>query len=386
MVITLLFSFLFCVANGFKNSFIKQHIITKGVLFSSIDDKKDNHHLHWYVVAEADEIKINQLYETTIWGKQYVYWKDIKGNYNALDNFCNHRGAALSRGVLTKNNCVVCPYHGYEFNKEGELTTVPGLQFTPSPCKNQASFPMVEKGGWLYLHTCDRHHTNDASHNDIFQEEESKNNTFTSIRFHKDFKAYGRIVSENSLDVMHIGFVHTFGNRVKPSPTQEIPPYKVGDYPHHYKTRYLYEAGDQSIAKKIYKKKNLIIENEFALPHTTVARVIFGDYISTVVTFSTPQNLTHSTLFVKTYRNFMYNNVVYGNVFLSFLNEIYNFIGDTITSYLMEQTVMQDKGVIEYIPLEKMDGTFNMKFDKLQNVYRQLYKKLIHNYLDSNMQ
>jgi phenylpropionate dioxygenase-like ring-hydroxylating dioxygenase large terminal subunit len=329
------------------------------------------------VVSETDSIITNQLYETTIWGKQYVYWRDTEGKYYGMDNHCSHRGAALSRGSLSKNNCVVCPYHGYEFNKTGELIKVPGLSFTPSPCKNQATYTLTEKGGWLYLNTISNKNVTIST--DFFQEEEANNASFTRIRFHKDFNAYGRIVSENSLDVMHIGFVHTFGNNVRPSPTQEMPPYEVGDYPYHYKTRYMYEAGEQSIAKKIYKRKDLIIENEFSLPHTTIARVIFGEYISTVVTFTTPRNLTHSTLFVKTYRNFMYNDVHLGNVYLPFLNGLYNYMGDAITTYLMEQTVMQDKGIIEHIPIDKMDGTFNMKFDKLQNVYRQLYKKLIHN-------
>jgi len=220
--------------------------------------------------------------------------------------------------------------------------------------------------------------TNTLVNTTIFQESEANDPSYRSIQFHKDFNAYGRIVSENSLDVMHIGFVHTFGNKKRPSPTDEIPPYEVGDYPYHYKTQYIYEAGDDSIAKKVYNKNKLMIENEFALPHTTIARVIFGPFVSTVVTFSTPRNLTHTTLFVKTYRNFWFNDIELGTIRLPFLNDIHNHIGDEFSTYLMKQTVMQDKRVIEHIPLNKMDGTFNMKFDKLQNVYRQLYKKLIH--------
>jgi phenylpropionate dioxygenase-like ring-hydroxylating dioxygenase large terminal subunit len=174
----------------------------------------------------------------------------------------------------------VCPYHGYEFEGNGTLSKVPGLSFTPSPCKNQASYPMVEKNGWLYMNTISRkiYEPEQGELPDFFQEEESNNKTFSYIHFQKDFKAYGRIVSENSLDVMHIGFVHTFGNKERPSPTDEIPPFEVGDYPYHYKTAYSYVAGKDSVAKKIYNKNQLIIENEFSLPHTTIARVIFGDF------------------------------------------------------------------------------------------------------------
>jgi phenylpropionate dioxygenase-like ring-hydroxylating dioxygenase large terminal subunit len=334
---------------------------------------KKDYLLTWYVVEETDKIKTNQLYETTIWEKQYVYWKDKKGVYYAMDNHCSHRGAALSRGFLNKtNNCVVCPYHGYEFEGNGTLSKVPGLSFTPSPCKNQATYPMVERNGWLYMNTISRNIYKEKDP-DFFQEEESKDPTFTSIQFQKDFHAYSRIVSENSLDVMHIGFVHTFGNRERPSPTAESPPFCVGDHPFHYKTSYKYIAGKDSVAKKIYKKNDLIIENEFSLPHTTIARVRFGEFVSTVVTFATPRNQSHTTLFVKTYRNFLYQKPK------GMDSCLINAFGDSITKYLMEQTVMQDKEVIEHIPMDKMDGTFNMKYDKLQNVYRQLYKQWVHN-------
>jgi hypothetical protein len=46
----------------------------------------------------------------------------------------------------------------------------------------------------------------------------------------------------------------------------------------------------------------------------------------------------------------------------------------------MDDTLLQDKNVIEGIQLQNIEGRFNMKFDKLQNVYRTLYKKYIHRF------
>jgi len=46
----------------------------------------------------------------------------------------------------------------------------------------------------------------------------------------------------------------------------------------------------------------------------------------------------------------------------------------------MMDTISQDKKVIENINPEYMDGHYNMKFDKPGNLYRQLYKKIVHNY------
>jgi phenylpropionate dioxygenase-like ring-hydroxylating dioxygenase large terminal subunit len=338
------------------------------------DQKKlhdENYNLHWYVIGESDDFVTNKLYRITIWNNDYVFLKDRNGHYYAMDDACTHRGASLSRGTLN-NQMIVCPYHGYEFNKTGTLCKVPGIHFINTPCQNQVTYNMAEKNGWVYLNTINTKFYN-PSKISIFEEPEANNKNFTYIKLNMGFNAYSRIVSENSLDVMHIGFVHTFGNKERPNPINETPPFLLDDYPYHYKTIYHYQSGKDSMAKKIFLMDELIIENEFVLPHTTIARVIFGEYTSTVVTFATPINLTHSTLFVKTYRNFWYVN---NNS--NFISNLYNKLGDYVTKKMMTLTVFQDKAVVENIKIEKMEGTFNMQYDKLQNVYRQFYKKLIH--------
>jgi hypothetical protein len=97
------------------------------------------------------------------------------------------------------------------------------------------------------------------------------------------------------------------------------------------------------------------------LPHTTIARIKFGPgFVNTVVTAACPINERDTRLFVKTYRNF-------------FTHDIFN----VWFKQLMAETLNQDKAVIESIKNENMEGRFNMKFDKLQNTYRTLYKKWI---------
>ena len=98
------------------------------------------------------------------------------------------------------------------------------------------------------------------------------------------------------------------------------------------------------------------------MPHTTVARVIFGEFVSTVITFALPIGDNKSKLFVKTYRNFWKNS-----------------FGDIITKNTMYNTMLQDKLVVESIDNRFIDGKFNMKFDKLQNTYKSFYKKFIDN-------
>jgi len=328
--------------------------------------EQDKYDLQWYVIGTPSDFFTDQPKKVTVWNKNYVVWRNSEGQYSALDDVCSHKGASLAGGYL-QNASIVCPYHGYEFDSNGTLQKVPGICFQPSPVQNLAKFDVVEKHGWVYLNTFSDlvpEESRATMQENIFVEEEAlhKEDTydpFSVVYLDMDFNCYSRILSENSLDVMHIGFVHTFGNRKNPAPTEIHPPRL--ESPHHFKTSYMYEAGERSLARKVFKVKDLIIENEFILPHTTVARVIFGQYVSTVITFALPISENKSKLFVKTYRNFWQNP-----------------LGDKMSYDLMFQTMLQDKAIVENIHPLFEDGKFNMRFDKLQNTYKMFYKKLVH--------
>ena len=354
-----------------KSKLLKNDIDVNKILdypklnFLELTDR-DKYDLQWYVIGTKNEFVTNEPKKITVWNKNYVVWKMQDNTFVGLDNVCSHKGASLAGGVVY-NNSLVCPYHGYEFDQNGTLTKVPGICFQPSPNYNVAKFNVIEKNGWVYLNTYsdDVKHLTDFSteHNIVTEEEVIRNDSVVDLKM--EFNCYSRILSENSLDVMHIGFVHTFGNRKRPAPIEIHPPVQIG--PNHYKTSYTYQAGEESLARKFFGVKDLVIENEFILPHTTIARVIFGESISTVVTFALPINDKKSILYVKTYRNFWKNQ-----------------FGDKITRNMMYNTMLQDRLVIENIDQRFMDGKFNMKFDKLQNTYKSFYKRFIHNFDDND--
>lgn len=322
--------------------------------------EQDKYDLQWYVVGTSTDFEINTPKKVTVWNKNYVVWKNEDEKYFALDDVCPHKGASLSQGTVENNN-IVCPYHAYEFNTEGELKTVPGVCFHPSVIYNLDKYDIVEKHGWIYLNTYSDLIPKSEKRllkENIFVEEEVYHND-SSVFLDMDFDCYSRILSENSLDIMHIGFVHGFGNRKKPAPIQIHAPQLEG--PHRYKTTYTYEAGENSFAWKYFKSKDLLVENEFILPHTTIVRVIFGNYVSTVITFALPISENKSKLFMKTYRNFWLNPM-----------------GDALIKTMMFQTMLQDKSVVESIHPLFENGKFNMKFDKLQNTYKTFYNRFIH--------
>jgi phenylpropionate dioxygenase-like ring-hydroxylating dioxygenase large terminal subunit len=368
---TLMPLFLTNLTYGFKINFVKTQIspsLIDAKKIMNINDVSIINHKNWYVIGEKNEFAKNKLYKKTVWNNDYVVWKN-NDDFFAMDNHCSHRGASLANGKLINQN-VACPYHGYEFTSNGVLCKVPGLSFKNNKCQNIKSYQIREKNGWVYLNT---NATLDEPVVPIFEEPEAKQVNCTANFLNIPFNSYARLVSENSLDVMHIAYVHSFGNIQVPSPIYENPPKLQDDYPYHYKTEYIYVAGNDSIAKKIFNSSFLNVDVEFILPHTQIVRVKFDKYVSTIITFVTPINITHSQVYMKTYRSYWFIQNA-NNLFEKF----YNYVFNRFTENVMKDTIMQDKFVVENIKPEHMEGKYNMKFDKPGNVYRNLYKKIIH--------
>ena len=138
-----------------KYSFARFPPLTKNIIdypkleYNNLTEQ-DKYDLQWYVIGTPKDFATSVPTKATIWNKNYVVWKDTSGKYHALDDVCSHKGASLSGGYIKDKN-IVCPYHGYEFDCEGELKKVPGICFQHSDVYNIPKYDIVEKNGWVYL-------------------------------------------------------------------------------------------------------------------------------------------------------------------------------------------------------------------------------------------
>jgi phenylpropionate dioxygenase-like ring-hydroxylating dioxygenase large terminal subunit len=317
--------------------------------------------MQWYVIGTPSDFNRDLPIKTTVWSKEYAVWKTGPSSYTALANACPHRGASFSDGKITRDACIICPYHGYEYNDRGTLTRVPGVELSETQyikSYDALRYDVVEDDGWVYLNTFPYtlyNTTPGAMYNNLLEDKE-RTSEFRCNMMQLDYNANARLLTENGLDISHIGFVHSFGNRESPNPIEENPPKKVG--PNHYKTSYLYKTGEHSMAKTVFGQEILSVENEFVLPHMSIARVKFAEYVNTIVTFATPISYNKTRLYVKNYRNFWRN-----------------IVGDWFIKITMWQTMREDRKVVEGIYEDAKNGNFNMRYDKLANTYRVLYEK-----------
>lgn len=82
----------------------------------------------WLLVHQS-MLKINQPRRISLYGVDYVMWKDAAGAVHALPNACPHMGAMLSEGWCEAQtdgtSVVVCPFHALPFDATG-CTVLPG--------------------------------------------------------------------------------------------------------------------------------------------------------------------------------------------------------------------------------------------------------------------
>ena len=350
-------------------------------IFPRLEYPNDKGQLTWYPIGFSKDFGLKPK-QITIKDTNYVVWKDKNGYYGIRD-CCSHQGSSFMLGETCKNT-ITCPYHGYTFDgSNGELVKIPKLQHIESESHNIDCFKVVEKGDIIYFNTIPLRNEElrkEIDESKIFVEPEYYNKEQRPVYLEENFEHYAKFVSVNSLDICHIGFVHTFGNKNSPNPLHNSKVLKISEVDNHYKIIYKYVAGENSLVNKVYKFDNIIVENEYILPHSTVARVLFGNFSSIIITHALPISKFKTKLFVKAYRNYWsydLNNDKNQNLLYPFFYLI-NIFGDKLTENTMFTTLKQDKAIVDNIDkkdYESMHGKFSIVYDMFSNHYKNNYKK-----------
>ena len=105
----------------------------------------------WYAAARSDEIE-SELLNRVILGESLVFFRDPQGSVATLFDRCPHRFAPLRMGKVV-NGHLQCPYHGLQFDRDGQCVFNPdGDGLTPQAACVR-TYPTVEKFGlvWIWM-------------------------------------------------------------------------------------------------------------------------------------------------------------------------------------------------------------------------------------------
>ena len=178
---------------------------------------------YWHPIATVEEIT-EAPQRFVLLGRPLAVFRDAVGIV-VLNDLCIHRGAPLSQGWI-ENGHLTCPFHGWQYNRDGICTRIPALpDDAPIPrAARVPTFQVAEQYGivWVSLEEPVApipSYPNDENTDPAYQR-------FFVSRLVWQTSA-GRAV-ENSVDISHFPYVHPhiLGDPEHP----EVPQYEVHDY------------------------------------------------------------------------------------------------------------------------------------------------------------
>jgi len=81
---------------------------------------------HWYPVAKTSEVSAENPTAVTALGRRLVLWRGVNDTIHCVEDRCPHRGAPLSRGIVT-GELLACHYHGMSLSGDGTIARVPAM-------------------------------------------------------------------------------------------------------------------------------------------------------------------------------------------------------------------------------------------------------------------
>jgi len=207
-----------------------------------------------------------------------------------------------------------------------------------------------EQGDVIWTRICDDEENNTTPPLPPYIAPEHFNPSFRCVEGFVDIDQYQDIINENLLDMLHISYVHSFGNRLAPFPI-EVMYESLG--PTSGRSSFLYAPPVNTISQRVGGESIVHVENEFYLPSTTITRVVAKNVTKTVWTSSVPLQGKRSRLFWRVYRNF------WMDPFLPWFSKI----GDFLIRKLMELTLREDQDILSHVMEERRLGPLKTKYD-----------------------
>ena len=105
----------------------------------------------WHPVSYSHEIKSDKPFGTILLDEPVVIWRTSDGTPYAMRDLCIHRGTALSLGWI-KDDCLVCPYHAWQYDKNGACVLIPQAKEIEIPSKAKTPrYHCQEKFGIIWV-------------------------------------------------------------------------------------------------------------------------------------------------------------------------------------------------------------------------------------------
>ncbi|WP_024804625.1 aromatic ring-hydroxylating dioxygenase subunit alpha [Nocardia sp. BMG51109] len=178
----------------------------------------------WYAVGFVSDFPPGAIHRVTLLERDLIVWRSSDGSAHAWEDLCVHRGARLSKGWLD-NDTVICPYHGWRYDRDGACVLMPAAPDEKPMRKARAfPYPVEERYGFVWVCLGDPA----AGVPEFPQWDDESFMKVHSGPYHFDGGGFRAV--ENFVDASHFPFVHAGFNGVRDAP-DELEPYTVQELP-----------------------------------------------------------------------------------------------------------------------------------------------------------
>jgi len=173
----------------------------------------------WYPICTSEELEDKPL-RLEILSLRFAAFRDSEGVAHVLSDTCIHRGGSLGKGWI-EDDCIVCPYHGWQYAGDGKCTTIPSQQKGNAPGRARVdSYPIEERYGIVFAFLGDLPEDERPPMYDIPQV--GQDGWRAGAPSVMDVNCYYERSVENGLDPYHNEFVHASQGLPVPNPATTV--------------------------------------------------------------------------------------------------------------------------------------------------------------------
>ena len=145
----------------------------------------------WTPVLPLTELTINPM-PVELAGERLVLFQDNEKQWHALRDYCPHRGARLSLGVVTAEGHLRCGYHGWRYDGSGACMAAPLNDLNKAALDKirVAALPTRVIGGAVWVYTATDPDNQDIPEPLLSESLQGDPNLFVTYR--QEWKAHWR--------------------------------------------------------------------------------------------------------------------------------------------------------------------------------------------------
>lgn len=304
----------------------------------------------WYAITRFETLS-KGMNSYTFFEKKIIILKTSTQKISAFEDSCPHRGYPLSAGSY-RNGQVICPYHGWCFNDEGNCSKVPGLDNTPRFKLNTINLKIESGLVWL-------NNSEEKTLPAIYKRKTLKHSIMKSVLI----DAPPFLLIENTLDPMHTPYIHkglVRGNKEQKKKEVSI---KITTDELIVTAEYLNEGKQDGLISKLFAPGDILGVGKFIYPGIIELEFKTKDKDYLIFTaYLTPSSVDQTSVIL----NISYNSLPFH----------FDIIFKPLFSLLINKVLSQDKVVCEK-QYENLKVFSNQNFQSTKLDYMFPYLKEI---------